>query len=268
MVIKPIRRRRRKKSQKNLKGSEPPRQACSSQRMDRLGERGEKKKKKNKKRKKAKKHAENYLQWQWCNSDNEIRITTHWRKLNLHFFTINCERGRLVSGRYSCDMNMKQVATTATFTYTQRQPSESVEVNERKKRRKEKKLYTEHQNKYFIYVYIALCLSISFAPPLSTFFIRFFISQCVSFVLFFPSSFENLEWRVMMRWYPVIVIPCEWQHENDERFEKTRKRVEATHKKLCARCVWHDGSLGAAATVGMLLLLAKTDKEFQFINIS
>lgn len=35
------------------------------------------------------------------NSDNEIRITTHWRKLNLHFFTINCKRGRLVSGRYA-----------------------------------------------------------------------------------------------------------------------------------------------------------------------
>lgn len=40
----------------------------------------------------VKKHAENYLQWQWCNSDNEIRITTHWRKLNLHFFTINCKK--------------------------------------------------------------------------------------------------------------------------------------------------------------------------------
>lgn len=36
-----------------------------------------KKNQKEKKKRETKKHAENYLQWQWCNSDNEIRITTH-----------------------------------------------------------------------------------------------------------------------------------------------------------------------------------------------
>lgn len=169
-----------------------------------------------KKNEAKKKHAENYLQWQWCNSDNEIRITTHWRKLNLHFFTINCERGRLVSGRYSCDMNMKQEPPPHTYKYNDKT------VNRLKRRKKNCCIQKTKTNILYIFVpfhFLSLTQII--------FFSRFLFTVCCTEFFF---SFWNSEWRVMMRWYTVIVMLCE-SNMKTKLFEKPRKRVDITNTK-------------------------------------
>lgn len=149
-----------------------------------------------------KEHGKNYLQWQWCNSDNEIRITTHWRKLNLHFFTINCEWGRLVSGKYFVRYEYETRAATNLYS----DKSESVEVK--------KKFYTENQNKYFctfphIFLHSLLLFSVYF------------------FLLLFHLEIWNDGWWCADT--PVIVMLCENNMKPSDS-KSHEKQTRSKHK--------------------------------------
>lgn len=226
---------KKKKIAKEFKRKWTPDKYIAAKRMDRPGERGMKRKK-NEKRKKAKKHAENYLQWQWCNSDNEIRITTHWRKLNLHFFTINCERGRLVSGRYSCDMNMKQVANHR-HVHLHSATTKWIGWSERTKEKKKGKKCIQNTKTNILYVYISLC---AFPFPLLhhsvLFFILLFISQCVSFVLFFLLHLKiwNDGWWCADTQLSLCYVNGNMKTTSEKA---TKKSWSNTQKIMCSVCL-------------------------------
>lgn len=88
---------------------------------------------------------------------------------------------------------------------------------------------------HFPFLYSFFSISFLFAMCVFFFYFIFFSSIFSSLFFLFFHSFEILEWRVMMRWYAVIVIPCE-SNMKTRRFGKTTKRVGSKAQNLRVSC--------------------------------
>lgn len=198
--------------------------------------------------KEVKKHAENYLQWQWCNSDNEIRITTHWRKLNLHFFTINCKKRQtrkwqiFVRYEYETGATRHRHHQCHSLIRSDNRRIGLFRIRECKKeekiiyRKRNETMYTENQNKYFI----SLCLAVFPLPSLTHFFtFHFLFAVCFfSYILFFIWKFGMTGDDALIRSYRYAM----WrQHENERFPTKTAKKTTTERKWRRRRRVEQQG---------------------------